>query len=55
MARVPNTDRDGWIITLNIIPEDHPKLDPYAILIAEFQYIAQTAFQANEDRARVSS
>lgn len=25
------------------------------ILIAEFNYIAQTAFQANEDRARVSS
>lgn len=25
------------------------------ILVAEFEYIAQTAFQANEDRARVSS
>ncbi|MCA9906005.1 MAG: hypothetical protein KC547_19245 [Anaerolineae bacterium] len=25
------------------------------ILIAEFQYVAQTAFQANEDRARVSN
>jgi hypothetical protein len=25
------------------------------VLVAEFEYIAQTAFQANEDRARVSS
>lgn len=31
------------------------KLDINDILIAEFQYIAQTAFQANEDRARVSN
>ena len=31
------------------------KLDLDNILIAEFQYIAQTAFQANEDRARVSN
>jgi hypothetical protein len=29
--------------------------DPNAILIAEFNYISQTAFQANEDRARVSN
>ena len=29
--------------------------DPNAILIAEFEYIAQTVFQANEDRARVTS
>jgi hypothetical protein len=29
------------------------KLDPNAILIAEFNYIANTAFQAHEDRARV--
>jgi hypothetical protein len=29
--------------------------DPNSILIAEFEYIAQTAFQANEDRARVSN
>lgn len=28
---------------------------PDEILVAEFNYIAQTAFQANEDRARVSS
>lgn len=31
------------------------QLDPGDILIAEFNYITQTAFQANEDRARVSS
>ena len=30
-------------------------LDPNEILIAEYNYIAQTAFQANEDRARVST
>lgn len=30
-------------------------LDPNAILIAEYEYIAQTAMQANEDRARVSN
>ncbi len=30
-------------------------LDPDEILTAEFQYIAQTAFQANEDRARVTN
>ncbi|NIO71798.1 MAG: hypothetical protein GTN71_22915 [Anaerolineae bacterium] len=29
------------------------QLDPNEILIAEFNYIAQTAFQAHEDRARV--
>src|SRR5713101_2519844 len=29
-------------------------IDHQEILVAEFQYIAQTAFQANEDRARVS-
>jgi type II secretory pathway pseudopilin PulG len=33
----------------------NPPLDPNQILIAEYTYIAQTAFQANEDRARVSS
>jgi hypothetical protein len=27
---------------------------PHNILVAEFEYIAQTAFQANEDRARAS-
>lgn len=30
-------------------------LEPDQLLTAEFQYIAQTAFQANEDRARVST
>jgi hypothetical protein len=30
-------------------------LEPEAILAAEFEYIAQTAFQAHEDRARVST
>lgn len=32
-----------------------PKLNTDDILRTEFDYIAQTAFQANEDRARVSS
>jgi hypothetical protein len=32
-----------------------PNLDPNAILIAEFEYARAAAFQANEDRARVSS
>ncbi len=32
-----------------------PDLDPNAILIAEFEYARAAAFQANEDRARVSS
>lgn len=32
-----------------------PELTSEELLIAEFNYIAQTAFQANEDRARVSS
>ena len=27
------------------------QLDPNTILIAEFEYTTQTAFQANEDRA----
>jgi len=30
-------------------------LDPGEILIAEYNYITQTVFQANEDRARVAS
>ena len=34
---------------------DPPILDLNAILIAEYNYIAQAAFQANEDRARVSN
>jgi len=33
-------------------PAKHPNLNP--IVVAEFNYIAQSAFQANEDRARVS-
>lgn len=32
---------------------DNPEI-PQGILIAEFEYISQTAFQANEDRARAS-
>ena len=31
------------------------KLEPGEILLAEFSYISQTAFQAGEDRARVTS
>jgi hypothetical protein len=34
---------------------DKPKLSPDELLKAEYDYIANTAFQANEDRARVSS
>lgn len=38
-------------------PSDPLRVDtgPDALLVAEFGYIAQTAFQANEDRARVSN
>ena len=36
------------------LPDQRP-LDVNEILIAEFNYIASTAFQANEDRARVSN
>jgi hypothetical protein len=37
------------------MPEFDPdKLSPDDMLIAEYNYIAQTAFQANEDRARAS-
>ena len=32
-----------------------PKPNPDEILMAEFEYIANTAFQANEDRSRVAS
>lgn len=32
-----------------------PKLDPNEILKAEYNYIAATVFQANEDRSRVAS
>ena len=35
--------------------DKHPLLDLDELLAAEFSYIAQTATQANEDRARVSS
>jgi hypothetical protein len=34
---------------------DQESLYPAEILVAEFNYIASTAFQANEDRARVSN
>ena len=38
------------------MPEiESDKLDPNDILTAEFNYISTTAFQANEDRARVTS
>lgn len=36
-------------------PAETSSLDPNDILTAEFEYIAQTAFQANEDRARVTN
>lgn len=35
--------------------DKHPRLELDELLAAEFSYIAQTATQANEDRARVSS
>jgi hypothetical protein len=35
--------------------EREEKLEPGEILLAEYGYIAQTAFQAGEDRARVTS
>lgn len=38
------------------MPDKEPlSVDLDELLAAEFEYIAQTAFQANEDRARVSS
>lgn len=36
-------------------PAETSSLDPNDILTAEFEYISQTAFQANEDRARVTN
>lgn len=36
-------------------PVDEPPVDLSSIITAEFNYIAQTAFQSNEDRARVST
>ena len=38
---------------LNPNPSPDP-LDPTPLIVAEYNYIAQSAFQANEDRARVS-
>ncbi len=35
--------------------ENHPPIELDELLASEFDYIAQTAAQANEDRARVSS
>ncbi|MGE5252242.1 MAG: hypothetical protein ACM3QS_18720 [Bacteroidota bacterium] len=35
--------------------DGEPKLNPDDLLKAEYEYIARTAFQANEDRARVTS
>ena len=32
-----------------------PKLNPDELLQKEYEYISQTAFQANEDRSRVTS
>jgi hypothetical protein len=37
------------------MPEEKQPLPAGPLLLAEFNYIAQTAFQANEDRARVTS
>jgi hypothetical protein len=39
------------------MPPEHekPTLDPGPLLQSEYAYIAQTAFQANEDRARVTT
>ena len=36
-------------------PADARSLDATAVLTAEFEYVAQSAFQANEDRARVTN
>lgn len=37
------------------MPTEQATLDPNDLLAAEFEYISQTAFQANEDRARVTN
>ncbi len=43
-----------YIFIIKIMAKNIDKnLDPNEILIAEFNYAAQTAFQANEDRVRV--
>lgn len=39
---------------MQIEPQVERALDPNQILIAEYNYITQTAFQVNEDRARVA-
>ena len=44
--------KDEGLITA---PPPTGKIDPDEILIAEYNYIVQAAFQANEDRARVTS
>jgi hypothetical protein len=41
--------------TQQAIPNGERNLDPKDLLIAQFNYIADNVFQANEDRARVSS
>lgn len=41
--------------TAESIDQDQPDLNADALLTMEFEYIAQSAFQANEDRARVST
>ncbi len=35
--------------------QNQGELNPEGILVAEFQYIAQTAFQSNEDRSKVTT
>jgi len=44
--------KDEGLVTA---PPPTGKIDPDEILIAEYNYIVQAAFQANEDRARVTS
>ena len=39
----------GANVIERVDPADKP-LDPNAILVAEFEYIAQSLFQTNEDR-----
>ena len=48
-----------WCVSENSCKEQRhaakPKLNPDEILKAEYNYIASTVFQANEDRSRVAS
>jgi len=37
------------------MPKSNPELEPEEILKVEYEYIANTVFQANEDRSRVAS